>query len=351
MEQLKIFQRQFETAERQFSKIAHLIVYRKDAGGDCGGSTVTEVMLQQKKRTSAILRKRQRLSLARRMRVLGDEAGDCQVKIEPKYNPTPEKTLAYWRSDADPSYDGDFYEQHWLLAAEGRLDGPRALETIESLARNIVFYIIDDERWPGVANIYTEAGPRTSNESYIRCWLMMVRYLQPSTHIKKVDEGKGFTLAEPGEKGYSVIENVFLASVLACSDMIGAIMPNVANDGRVDERNQRMSEEEKIAAIAAYLLVHPHSISEDVGKSTGINASEVRRLWGPIKDGMKVGKYGGVKGYKRKGIIISKDESASCQTCQAPISSSFECSICNAVIVSECKTCHFTNTHPKEAIP
>lgn len=248
MSQLEILQDQFKDAAKQFRKITHLVVYRKNAGGDCGGLTVTEVMrlrlLRQKSRTSVILTRKRRLeferSLARRMRELEDEISDCQVKIEPNYNPTPERTLAYWESDADSSYDGNFYEQHWVLTAAGiqEQDMEWALETLETLARDSVLYIIDDKNLSGVADIYTKAMPTTISESYIRCWLMMVRYLQPSAYPKKVAEGAGFTLAKPGKKGYSVIENVFLTSARACSYMIDAITPVATNSGGDSKRKQ-----------------------------------------------------------------------------------------------------------------
>lgn len=105
----------------------------------------------------------------------------------------------------------------------------------------------------------------------------------------------------------------------------------------------------KIALIAAYIKEHPEANSPEIAKSTGINGSDVRHLWKPIKQTLRKGKRDRPVTDKKTGEAI--DVSASCNICRMPLSKPFECKICKDIITGECKTCHYTNTHPDDATP
>jgi hypothetical protein len=114
---------------------------------------------------------------------------------------------------------------------------------------------------------------------------------------------------------------------------------------------ERMSKAQKLVAITAVLQNRPNATSGEVENTTGIHASDVRRLWGPIKKAMREGRRPKRVGYKNRGHTDAVDESTSCKICNMPLAQSFECRTCNDIIVGECKTCHYTNTHPDDAEP
>ena len=113
----------------------------------------------------------------------------------------------------------------------------------------------------------------------------------------------------------------------------------------------RMSRFAKIAVIADFYHHKPNTTSFDVEEATGIDASDVRRLWGPIKQAVREAPRSKPRGHKNDGQVEATDPSASCDLCQAPLSSSFQCAVCRDTIVGECMTCHFTNKHPEQAVP
>jgi hypothetical protein len=117
------------------------------------------------------------------------------------------------------------------------------------------------------------------------------------------------------------------------------------------DRPKRRSRIEKVAAIATCLKGNPSLSSTDVEEATGIDATDVRHLWGPIKTALKEGKRTRRSGYKNDGKTEGIDESASCKICNNPLSTPLECDICKEIVKGECKTCHFTNTHPELAVP
>ena len=118
------------------------------------------------------------------------------------------------------------------------------------------------------------------------------------------------------------------------------------------EPKLRKRRHEKIAAIAAFMEPRPHATSSQVADATGIPASEVRNLWGPIKKRLRKPKGDKPKGHKTDdGRIEAVDDSAICHTCEIPLGAPFECRECGQIIKGECKTCHYTNTHPEKAIP
>lgn len=117
------------------------------------------------------------------------------------------------------------------------------------------------------------------------------------------------------------------------------------------KKKTRKTKFQKIAAIAKYLEARPTAFSKEVGKATGIDDSDVRHLWGPIKMALKEGKSPLPDGYKYEGRTEAIDLSASCKYCQEPLRSSFQCDECGEIIVGECKTCHFTQSHPEKAVP
>jgi hypothetical protein len=105
---------------------------------------------------------------------------------------------------------------------------------------------------------------------------------------------------------------------------------------------------EKIALIADELGKNPNATSAEIEKVTGIDKSGVRQLWRPIK---KMNQRGKLRGYKAEGKTDGEDTSASCSICRVPLSKPFECSLCKEIISGECKDCHYTNTHPNDAVP
>lgn len=114
-------------------------------------------------------------------------------------------------------------------------------------------------------------------------------------------------------------------------------------------KTKRKSKSLKIAIIAAYKKEHPEANSPEIAKSTGINESDVRHLWKSIKKALREGKRDRPVIDKKTGEAI--DVSASCSICRMPLSEPFECKICKDIITGECKTCHYTNTHPDDATP
>lgn len=132
---------------------------------------------------------------------------------------------------------------------------------------------------------------------------------------------------------------------------LGYMDVEVEEDPAIPPTNQRKTKYEKIAAIAKYLQAKPNATSKVIGEAIGIDDSDVRHLWRPIKKAMKEGKSALPSGYKNDGRIDGVDESAACKYCRVPLGTSFECSECADIITGECKTCHFTQTHPDLATP
>lgn len=118
------------------------------------------------------------------------------------------------------------------------------------------------------------------------------------------------------------------------------------------QKSKRKSKKEKIIAIATCLDNMKKPTSKEVSEITGIDESDVRHLWGNIKKRMSEDRVRKPKGYREKNDKIEAvDESATCKICQMPLKSSFECGLCKKIITGECQVCHFTNTHPEQAIP
>jgi len=110
---------------------------------------------------------------------------------------------------------------------------------------------------------------------------------------------------------------------------------------------RRKSKSEKIALIVDAWEKNPNiKTSDEMGRATGLTAEQVRQVWGIVKTSKKAGKH--YKGQSKTDVI---DPSASCSICQIPLSGPFECENCKEIITGECKTCHYTNKHPNDAIP
>ena len=122
---------------------------------------------------------------------------------------------------------------------------------------------------------------------------------------------------------------------------------------RIENKDEitRKNKPEKIALIAAHLQAQPYATSPDIEKATGINEAEVRKLWKPIKKELRNPKRNKRSGWKDKGSTQAIDETAECSNCTTPKRPSFECNLCKEVITTECKECHYTNSHPEDAIP
>ncbi len=103
----------------------------------------------------------------------------------------------------------------------------------------------------------------------------------------------------------------------------------------------RKSKEEEIGLIAAQLRQNPNATSKEVSVATGIDASDIRRLWAPLKRANKAGKTG---------AVASETHCSICDTVPVGVTG-FACSECGVRISDECKMCHFTQHHPDKAIP
>jgi len=164
-----------------------------------------------------------------------------------------------------------------------------------------------------------------------------------------VISGKSCTEAHTTEKMAAWAK---LNSLCPIRDVIVASCEGLEASSQGSEKKQgtRKSIEEKTGLIAAHLRKYPNATSSQIGAAIGVDQSDVRRLWGPIKEAMKNGSSRR-KGWKNKGVSDCVDESSYCHICKAPLSESMECEICATNIEGECKTCHFTNTHPDQATP
>jgi hypothetical protein len=122
----------------------------------------------------------------------------------------------------------------------------------------------------------------------------------------------------------------------------------------VGPRTGRKSKFTKIALIAEYLRLHPAALSREISAATGIHEADVRRLWGPIKKAQREGRYFRPRGPRdAHGQVRPTGKTASCHICGDPIREPFQCTECEGqpLILDECKTCHYTNTHPDKATP
>jgi len=136
-------------------------------------------------------------------------------------------------------------------------------------------------------------------------------------------------------------------------DSLLEVAKQQASEANTQGKNNkgRKTKAEKIARIAAHLQVAPHASSKDIGDAIGVDESDVRRLWKPIKQAMQEAKKYKAPGSKVDGKIKAEDESASCKICCAPLSGTFHCEHCKERIMGECKTCHYTNAHTDDATP
>jgi hypothetical protein len=129
------------------------------------------------------------------------------------------------------------------------------------------------------------------------------------------------------------------ASIAIEKAKIPVVLPTVAPV-------KRKTKVEKTALIIDVLKSNPNAKSAEIELLTGIDESNVRKLWKGPKERMKAGKV--CRGQNKTDI---QDPSASCSICNDPLSGPFECEICKKIISGECKTCHYTNEHPEDAIP
>ncbi len=114
-------------------------------------------------------------------------------------------------------------------------------------------------------------------------------------------------------------------------------------------KGKRKSRNVKIALITDELKKNPNATAVEIEKATGIDESGVRQVWNIPKKMLR--KRDIPRGSKSEGQTEAVDTSASCCYCQIPVSTSFECSLCKEIISGECKTCHYTNIHPLDAMP
>jgi len=116
-----------------------------------------------------------------------------------------------------------------------------------------------------------------------------------------------------------------------------------ATEGKGENKKPRLNYSEKAAIIIEALKKNPGANSTEISQITGIHRTSVSRIRKNIP-----------KGEKRRPLSEKYDTSdpkASCQICNTPKASSFQCDICGQQIEDECRTCHFTNKHPHEATP
>ena len=116
------------------------------------------------------------------------------------------------------------------------------------------------------------------------------------------------------------------------------------------DKGKRKTKAEKMALIVDALDKNPNATSVEIGRETGLSDSNVRQHWKGVKRMLKTGVI--PRGSKKDGLIVCNAPSASCSICGGDtLSEPFECKICKEIVSGECKTCHYTNEHPEDAIP
>jgi len=210
MEQLKTFQRQFEAAANQFLGMIHLIKWFRIPG------------IESKHKVKSEPERLGFLPLS-----IVNQASHKAVEVPLKYKSTRKRQIDYWISDAESSYDQYFYETHWLLRPEDcTWDKAQALATLNTLAKSAAIYIVEENKNPIISNIWAEIGTEiisaTFDKKYVQGWLLVVRLLQPAQTIKRMFDAKHNSLsaAEEGKPCFSTIDDVFLQSALACSELL-----------------------------------------------------------------------------------------------------------------------------------
>ena len=119
-----------------------------------------------------------------------------------------------------------------------------------------------------------------------------------------------------------------------------------------DGKKPRKSMAEKMAVIASHLQANPNATGQEIADRTGIHPTDVSRIAKPMRKALKEGKRLPRRGWKRNdGQPEAVDEAISCQICNDPLEGAWECEVCDEIVKGECKTCHFTNTHPDKATP
>jgi hypothetical protein len=117
-------------------------------------------------------------------------------------------------------------------------------------------------------------------------------------------------------------------------------------------KRKRRSKAAWMVAIMGYMRNHPNATAGEVAKAIGGTPEIVRKYWGGVKKTLAELKREKPRGWRTDdGGIEAVDKSATCKTCQEPLIESFRCGLCEETIKGECKTCHFTNTHPDQATP
>ncbi len=201
MEQLKVLQDQFKEAAKQYPKVTGVSVYKKMAGGDC----------KTKGKTS-------------REKALQKQIENMRVVVKPEHNQKPERTVAYWLTDAAQPYNGDFWQELWLLQPPGvTWDKAQVKALFTGLTQSAIDYIIQERERPVICSLFAEIGPSLANSHPAQSWLAIVRYMRPGKYPKIVKENQGFTLAETDGKGYWAIDNVFLESAFVLGDIVTAV--------------------------------------------------------------------------------------------------------------------------------
>ena len=203
MEQLKTLQRQFESAADQFPGMIHCIKRLRMFG-------VIKIKYGSKPK-----------ELGLDASVFLNQVSRKAVETPSEYEPTPEKTIKWWYSEVDPSYGTDFCEIQWLIRPEyHNWDKTKALYKLKTLAENAVAYLFNEKANPAVNSIFSEIGSEITNgaeEQQIQGWLSIVRHLQPTQTIKKTRDKEP---AENGKPYFSVVDDVFVQSALACGKLL-----------------------------------------------------------------------------------------------------------------------------------
>jgi hypothetical protein len=150
----------------------------------------------------------------------------------------------------------------------------------------------------------------------------------------------------------SPCEFIRLAAGVAANQLARVAMLVRQNQDKKSTSKRRLSRETKLALVAEHIRAHPNATSTQIAQATGIDAGDVRNIWGPIKKAFKEGKVSKPRGWKTNdGRTEAVASSTSCSICDAPLPGTWECKLCKEIIECECKTCHSTNRHPDEAEP
>jgi hypothetical protein len=178
-----------------------------------------------------------------------------------------------------------------------------------------------------------------SRRDYRTWWLHIQKDLEsaPAAAI----HGKGLSAGPTQEYNVSHLRTQAPADTRASSQTPGAELPIV--------RRRRKTRAENIASICGYLEGRPDATNADIARGTGIDRSQVSKLRKQMKSLYPQGRCPG-RGTDAD-ESIEDTPSHTCGKCHDPFAGPWHCTLCSCTVEDECRTCHFTNSHPADAVP